>query len=85
MLEIFDEIERRIRKAGYLGEINGRQFYFDISDEAENKEEGTYMFIIKKSDIISYEGCMDIMDKQFDLHYVDICVGDLRYHVDFDK
>ena len=42
------------------------------------------MFLLKKSDTLSYKGCMEIMDDQFDLHYVDIHDGDKVYHVDFD-
>ena len=50
----------------------------------DNQENGTYLFIIKKSDELSYKGCMDIMDDEFDLHYVDIIAGEKTYHVDFD-
>ena len=42
------------------------------------------MFIIKKTDTLQYQGCMTIIDEQFDLHYVDIHDGEKVYHVDFD-
>ena len=42
------------------------------------------MFIIKKTDTLQYQGCMTIIDEQFDLHYVDIHDGIATYHVDFD-
>ena len=42
------------------------------------------MFLLKKSDTLSYKGCMEIMDDEFDLHFVDIHDGDKVYHVDFD-
>ena len=50
----------------------------------EKIKKGTYIFMIKKSDSIYYQGCMEIMDEQFDLHYVDIHDSDKVYHVDFD-
>ena len=42
------------------------------------------MFLLKKSETLSYKGCMEIMDDAFDLHYVDIHDEDKTYHVDFD-
>lgn len=84
MEELYQFIEERIKKSGYPGEIDGREFYNDVSEEADDQAEGTYLFIIKKSDESSYQGCMDIFDEQFDLHYVDIRDGEQVYHVDFD-
>lgn len=83
MEELYQFIEERIKKSGYPGEIDGREFYNDVSEEADDQAEGTYLFIIKKSDELSYQGCMDIFDEQFDLHYVDIRDGEQVYHVDF--
>ena len=84
MNELYELIEQRIKDSGYAGEINGREFYQDISAEADEKENGTYMFIIKKTDSLFYKGCMTIMDSEFDLHFVDIQDGEENYHVDFD-
>ena len=84
MEELYQLIEEKMKKTGYPGVIDGREFYDDISNEADDQENGTYMFIVKKSDTLSYKGCMTIMDEQFDLHYVDIHDGDEVYHVDFD-
>lgn len=84
MDELYQMIEERIKTSGYPGMIDGSEFYHDISEEADEKENGTYMFLIKKSDTLSYQGCMTIMDEQFDLHYVDIHEGIAVYHVDFD-
>lgn len=84
MEELYQLIEEKIKKAGYPGVIDGREFYKDVCDEVDNQENGTYLFIIKKSDELSYKGCMDIMDDEFDLHYVDIIDDDKTYHVDFD-
>lgn len=85
MEELYKVIEEKIKSAGYPGHIDGQEFYNDVSDEADFHENGTYLFIIKKDDILSYEGCMDIMDNDFDLHYADIHVGETTYHVDFDS
>lgn len=84
MEELYRLIEEKIKNTGYPGAIDGREFYREVSDEADAKEKGTYIFLIKKSDEVFYQGCMEIMDEQFDLHYVDIHDGEKVYHVDFD-
>lgn len=84
MEELYRIIEGKIKKSGYCGKIDGEEFYNEVSEEADEKENGTYIFLIKKSDTVFYQGCMEIMDSQFDLHYVDIHDGDVVYHVDFD-
>lgn len=85
MEEIYRIIEEKIKKSGYAGNVDGEEFYDEVSREADEKENGTYLFLIKKSDTVFYQGCMEIMDSQFDLHYVDIHDGDMVYHVDFDE
>lgn len=84
MEELYRMIEEKIKNSGYPGEIDGREFYNEVSDEADSKDNGTYLFMIKKSDTVFFQGCMDILDEQFDLHYVDIHDGEKTYHVDFD-
>ena len=84
MNELYKLIEEKIKDAGYPGEIDGREFYNDVSDEADEKENGDYIFLIKKTEELMYRGCMTIIDDQFDLHYVDILEGDNTYHVNFD-
>ena len=83
MKELYELIEAKIKASGYPGHIDGCEFYGDVSDEADQQENGTYMFIIKKTDTLSYKGCMTIMDDEFDLHYVDIHDKKQSYHVDF--
>lgn len=85
MEELYKMIEQKIKESGYPGEIDGREFYDDISNEAEEKENGKYLFMVKKDDNLIYEGCMDIMEQEFDLHYVDIRIFDKVFHVDFDS
>ncbi|MGN0170863.1 MAG: hypothetical protein ACI39H_08915 [Lachnospiraceae bacterium] len=84
MEELYQLIEEKIKAAGFPGKIDGREFYEDVSAEADEKEEGDYLFLIKKDDLLSYEGCMSILEDQFDLHYVDIHFGNENYHIDFD-
>ena len=55
MNELYQLIEAKIKASGYPGDIDGREFYNDISDEVEEKENGTYLFIIKKSDTLEYK------------------------------
>lgn len=84
MQELYKLIEEKIKNAGYPGEIDGREFYNDVSAEAEQKENGAYLFLIKKTEELYYQGCMEIMDSDFDLHYVDISDEKNTYHIDFD-
>lgn len=84
MNELFQLIEEKISASGYPKKIDGYEFYCDISDEVETQDEGTYVFLIKKTEELSYKGSMTITDDEFDLHYVDIIDGDKTYHVDFD-
>lgn len=84
MDELYQLIEEKIRQSGYPHDVDGREFYRDISAEADEKEPGTYMFLIKKDEVTSYQGCMEILEDQFDLHYVDITVGQKTFHIDFD-
>lgn len=84
MEELYRLIEEKIKNAGYPEAIDGREFYDDVSREADAQDKGIYIFLIKKSDKIFYQGCMEIMDEQFDLQYVDIHNDGRVYHVDFD-
>lgn len=84
MEELYALIEEKIKASGYPGPIDGREFYNDVSDEADQQENGSYLFIIKKDENLSYYGNMEVLDRQFDLHTVDIHHGDKVYHVDFD-
>ena len=69
MEELYQEIERRIRQAGYPGEIRGDQIYRELNDEIEGKENGTYLFMVKKDGECFYE--------------YQVMVGEV-YHIDFD-
>ena len=85
MNELYKLIEEKIKASGYPNHIDGCDFYCDISDEVEDKQNGTYLFIIKKTDTLEYKGCMTVSDDEFDLHYVDIHENEETYHIDFDS
>lgn len=85
MNELYQFIEEKIKQSGYPRKIGGDDFYDDVSAEADDQENGTYLFIVKKTDTLLYKGCMTVLDDQFDLHYVDIIDGEETYHVDFDN
>ena len=52
MKELYRIIEEKIKNSGYPGEINGEEFYDEVSREADEKENGTYIFLIKKLSLI---------------------------------
>ena len=48
MEEFFKAIEDTIRESGYTGLVDGEEFYNEICDEIEDKEEGSYLFMSKR-------------------------------------
>ena len=84
MERLYRLIEEKIKASGYPGEINGAEFFADVSEEVETREPGSYVFLIKKSDTVLYQGTVDILDDQMDLHTVDIHENGQVWHVDFD-
>ncbi len=84
MDEIYQAIEERIRAAGYTGEVDGREIYDDICDQIEDKENGEYLLMSKRTDDVWYEYCLQIHDEDFNLSVLTIHAGDAVYRVDFD-
>ena len=84
MQELYRLIEKKIKDAGYLGAVDGEELYNNICDEMEDKENGTYLLMIKGEGNMHFECRVDIMDEEFDLPFIDIHVGDKVYHVDLD-
>lgn len=84
MEEIYQEIENRIRACGYLGAVDGFDIYEELSDQIEDKEEGSYLLLSKKSDSVYFEYKVEIMKEEFNLSYIDIHDGEQCYHIDFD-
>ena len=85
MDELYQMIEDKIRKAGYLGEVDGFDIYDEICDEIQDKEVGSYIFMSKKTDDIFFEYKVDVMEQEFNLSYIDIHVKDKVFHVNFDE
>ena len=56
MNELYKLIEEKIKASGYPGEVDGREFYEDVSEEADEKENGDYIFLIKKTEELMYRG-----------------------------
>lgn len=84
MDEIYRMIEDKIRTAGYAGSIDGEEIYNEICDEIEDKEPGTYIFMVKKDGTMYFEYKIDILEDQFNLSCLDIHIGDQVICVDFD-
>lgn len=85
MQELYDLIEEKIKESGYPGHVDGEEFYDSICDEITDKENGTYLLMIKGEGDVRFECRIVIMDEEFDLPCADIYAGDKVYHVDFDK
>lgn len=84
MEEIYQEIEHRIRAAGYLGEVSGFEIYEEINDQIEEKEEGSYILMSKQTDEVYFEYKVDVREEDFNLSYIDIHEGEHCYHINFD-
>lgn len=84
MEELYKAIEEKIAASGYAEPVNGEELYNEICDEMDQKENGSYLFMIKREGDVYFECKVDIMDENFDLPYMDIHDGDKVYHVDFD-
>ncbi|MGN0157916.1 MAG: hypothetical protein ACI39W_02055 [Brotaphodocola sp.] len=84
MEELYRLIEEKIKASGYPGQVNGEEIYNEICDEMEQKENGSYLLMIKQEGDTFFECKVDIMDEDFDLPFMDIHEGEKVYHVDFD-
>ncbi len=85
MEELYKFIEEKIVAAGYNGPVSGQEIYEEISDEIEEKENGSYIFMSKKEDDVFFEYQIDVMDDNFNLSYIDINTLKGKIHVDFDE
>ncbi|MDO5292405.1 MAG: hypothetical protein Q4F05_06605 [bacterium] len=84
MDEIYAMIESKIKESGFTGEVNGFEIYNELCDFVDEKENGSYIFLSKKTDDIIFEYKVDINNDDFNLSYVDIKEKDHSYHIDFD-
>lgn len=85
MNTFYEEIEKRIWEAGYPYPVSGEEIYEDICDEIEDKESGSYLFMIKKGDNIYYEYKIDVMEEEFNLAYLIIHTPQKDFYIAFDE
>ncbi|MFL0253339.1 hypothetical protein ACJDT4_23310 [Clostridium neuense] len=84
MKQFFKAIEENIRKSGYSGEVSGEKIYDEISNEAEEQEEGSYLFLKKQNDDIMFEYRVDILEDNINLATLTIHTPEKKYFIDFD-
>ena len=84
MQQFFKAIEEKIRKSGYSGEVSGEKIYDEISNEAEEQEQGSYLFLKKQDDDIMFEYRVDILEENINLSTLTIHTPERKYFIDFD-
>lgn len=84
MEKFFKTIEKKIRESGYPGEVSGEEIYAEISDEAQDQEEGSYLFMKKQNDDIMFEYRVDILEDNINLATLTIHTAERNYFIDFD-
>jgi len=84
MEQFFKAIDEKIRKSGYHGEVSGKEIYAEISDEAEDQDEGNYLFMKKQNDDIMFEYRVDILEHNINLATLTIHTPEREYFIDFD-
>lgn len=84
MEEFFKTIEEKIKGSGYSGSINGEEIYEEICDQIEDKENGIYLFMSKKTDDIFFEYKIEVMDEQFNLSGITIQTPNRVFDINFD-
>lgn len=84
MEQFFKAIEEKTRKSGYSGEVSGEKIYDEISYEAEEQEEGSYLFFKKQNDDIMFEYRVDVLEDNINLATLTIHTPERKYFIDFD-
>ncbi len=84
MEELYRAIEERIRSAGYPGDVDGFEIYDDLCSQIEDKENGEYVLMSKKTDELWYEYQLSVMDEDFNLSVLTIHTPEKDYRIDFD-
>ncbi len=85
MEELYRLIEQKIKDAGYNGAVDGEEIYSEICDEIEGKENGHYIFMVKKEGNVHFEYTLQVMDEQFNLSSINIVDNGISIMVDFDN
>ena len=84
MNEFFKAIEEKIKQSGYARAVSGEKIYDEISDEAEDQEEGSYLFLKKQDDDIVFEYRVDVLAEDINLASLTIYTPEKEYFIDFD-
>ena len=85
MEEFYKAIEDRLKATGYQGVISGSDIYDEISDEIDDKENGTYIFMSNKGDGTIYEYKVDVLSDSFNLVYIRITDATGVYQAQYDE
>lgn len=85
MEELYQAIEEKIKSSGYPGKISGEAVYYDICDQIEGKENGSYVLLSKFEDQVIFEYHITIMEEEFNLGILTIRTPEGVYEIDFDQ
>lgn len=85
MNELYEAIEMKIKEAGFDRKIDGRDVYYDICEQIEDKEPGTYLVMSKFFDDVVFEYTVTVMEEEFNLSTLRIVQGEKVIEIDFDK
>ena len=78
-------IEEKIKESVYTKEISARDYYNDICDQIEDKENGTYLLLSKFEEDVIFEYHITIQDDGFNLGLLTIRTPEGIYQTDFDS
>lgn len=84
MDELYKMIEDRIAESGYPDPVSGYDIYHELCDFIEEKENGSYVFMSKKTDDVVYEYNVQIHKDDFNLSTLTITTKENTYVIDFD-
>ena len=84
MEELYRAIEEKIKAAGFVRELDGRDIYDDICEQIDDKEPGSYILLSKFYDDVVFEYAVTIMEDEFNLSTLTITADNEKYIVDFD-
>ncbi len=84
MEQFFKAIEKIIADSGYPEKVSGEEIYEDIISEIEDKENGSYIFMSKKSDDVYYEYRIQVYKDDFNLSSLVIHTKEKDWTVNFD-
>ena len=84
MKELFEAIEANIKASGYPRAISGEDVYYDICDQIDGKENGSYVLLSKFEDDVIFEYHITIQDEDFNLGILTMRTPEGVFETDFD-